>query len=281
MAHKKDSPKLTTGTLVLIQTLLVVIIVFQLFSIGAKLDNIAVSPTDGAAKGDDVPTEAAPTTAPTPTPTPTPTVQVSVDDDAMKGSPDAKVTIVEFSDYQCPYCERFYSQTLGQIEKNYIDTGKVKLVYRDFPLSFHPHAEKAAEAAECAGEQGKYWEMHNKLFDNQESLGVDNYKKWAGDIGLDQTKSSTNASIQERWQARSRRTSPTARATVCEGPLRSSSTGSSCPVPSPTLHSSRPSMLPWQQPTRALSFSFFFIFLILTEETFINKKYVFSKRKEG
>ena len=68
------------------------------------------------------------------------------------------------------------------------ETGKVKIVVRDFPLSFHPHAQKAAEAAECAGEQGNYWAMHDKLFGNQSSLGVDNYKEWAGELGLDQAR---------------------------------------------------------------------------------------------
>src|SRR3989338_6612792 len=94
-----------------------------------------------------------------------PRIQASADDDPVKGSADAKITIVEFSDFQCPFCARFYTETLPMIEKNYIDTGKVKLVYRDFPLSFHQNAQKAAEAAECAGEQVKYYEMHNMLFE--------------------------------------------------------------------------------------------------------------------
>lgn len=132
--------------------------------------------------------------APTPTPTPTPTpsadtrIKASVDDDAVMGSASAKVTIIEFSDYQCPYCGRFYSQTLPQIEDNYIKTGKVKLVFRDFPLSFHENAQKAAEAAECSGEQGKYYEMHNKLYANQGALAVDNLKQYAKDLGLDTAK---------------------------------------------------------------------------------------------
>ena len=111
-------------------------------------------------------------------------VQVSVDDDAVKGDSDAKVTIVEFSDYECPFCGRFYSDTLPQIRAQYVDTGKVKMVFRDFPLSFHPNAQKAAEAAECAGEQGKYWEMHDKLFDNQQALDVASLKSYAQQVGL-------------------------------------------------------------------------------------------------
>lgn len=119
-----------------------------------------------------------------------PSAQVSVDDDAVKGDANAPVTIIEFSDYECPFCERFYSDTLNQIQKEYIDTGKVKLVYRDFPLSFHANAQKAAEAAECAGEFGddKYYEMHDKLFEEGVSGGVDSYKQYAKDLGLDTTK---------------------------------------------------------------------------------------------
>lgn len=109
---------------------------------------------------------------------------VSMDDDAFEGEEDAPVTIIEFSDFECPFCGRFYTQTLGQIKENYIKTGKVKLVYRDFPLSFHANAQKAAEAAECAGEQGKYFEMHDKLFEEGVSGGVASFKQYAKDIGL-------------------------------------------------------------------------------------------------
>lgn len=106
------------------------------------------------------------------------------DDDHFKGDVDAPVVIVEFSDYECPFCTRFYEQTLSQIEKEYIDTGKVKFVYRDFPLGFHTQAQKAAEAAECAGEQDKYYDMHDKLFDNGVAGGVDSFKQFASEIGL-------------------------------------------------------------------------------------------------
>ena len=112
-------------------------------------------------------------------------LQVSTDDDAVKGEEDAQVTIIEFSDYECPFCQRFYSQTLTQIQSQYIDTGKAKLVYRDFPLSnIHPQAQKAAEAAECAGEQGKYYEMHDKLFENGVEGGIAGFKQYAQEIGL-------------------------------------------------------------------------------------------------
>lgn len=87
------------------------------------------------------------------------------------GQTSAKVTLIEFSDYQCPFCERHFSQTEGQLKKDYIDTGKVKFYYRDFPLSqIHPGAQKSAEAARCAGDQNKYWEYHDSLFQNQQSI---------------------------------------------------------------------------------------------------------------
>ena len=113
-------------------------------------------------------------------------VEASADDDAFKGDKNAPVTIIEFSDYECPFCTRFYTQTLVQIQKEYIDTGKVKFVYRDFPLGFHQNAQKAAEAAECAGEQDKYFELHDKLFDNGVAGGVASFKQFAGQIGLNQ-----------------------------------------------------------------------------------------------
>lgn len=87
------------------------------------------------------------------------------------GSTSAKVTLIEFSDYQCPFCARHFTQTEGQLKKEYIDTGKVKFYYRDFPLSqIHPGAQKAAEAARCAGDQNKYWEYHDLVFQNQTSI---------------------------------------------------------------------------------------------------------------
>jgi protein-disulfide isomerase len=104
--------------------------------------------------------------------------------DHVKGDANAPVTIVEWSDFECPFCARFYSDTLNQIEEEYIKTGKVKLVYKDFPLSFHPQAQKAAEAAECAGDQGKYWEMHDLLFDNGVQGGVASFKENAKTLGL-------------------------------------------------------------------------------------------------
>ncbi len=102
-----------------------------------------------------------------------------------KGATNAPVTIVEFSDFECPYCSKA-EETVGQVMKAY--EGKVRVVYRDFPLPFHPNAQKAAEAAQCAGEQGKYWEMHSKLFASQKALGVPALKGYAKELALDQGK---------------------------------------------------------------------------------------------
>jgi len=96
------------------------------------------------------------------------TVKISVDNDPIIGNPDAPITIIEFSDFQCPFCARFYTQTLPLIYEEYIEPGKVKLVFRDFPIqSIHPNALPAAVASECANEQGKFKEMHDILFENQ------------------------------------------------------------------------------------------------------------------
>jgi len=115
-------------------------------------------------------------------------VSINEDDDAVLGDKDAPITIIEFSDYECPFCGRHYQQTHSRIKSNYIDKGKVKLVFRDFPLSFHPNALPAAIAAECVREQGgdeAYWKMHDLTFQNQQELSVVNLKKWAQSIGYD------------------------------------------------------------------------------------------------
>src|SRR5262249_51303258 len=103
----------------------------------------------------------------------------------MRGDNTAPVTIIEFSDYQCPYCGRA-EPTMKKVLDSY--KGKVRLVYKEFPLPIHDHAAKASEAALCANDQGKYWEMHDKLFDNQGALDVDNLKLYARDLGLDAHK---------------------------------------------------------------------------------------------
>jgi len=104
------------------------------------------------------------------------------DSDPWIGGENAEVEIVEFSDFECSFCSRAVS-TVKQILSEYGD--RVRIVYRDFPLGFHANAQKAAEAAECADEQGRFWEYHDKLFENQRSLGVANLKRYASELGLD------------------------------------------------------------------------------------------------
>lgn len=102
--------------------------------------------------------------------------KVSLDDDPIMGDPNAPVTLIEFSDYECPFCQRHYQNTMPEIVKNYIDTGKVKLVFRDLPLSFHdPMATKAANAANCVKEQKGdtgYYSFHSSWFANTPSNGT-------------------------------------------------------------------------------------------------------------
>jgi protein-disulfide isomerase len=125
---------------------------------------------------------------------PTPELQVDPDDWHVLGSPDAPVTIVEYSDFQCPFCGRYVAETYPQIVENYVEAGQVRYVFRHFPLlSIHPEAQKAAEAAECAGEQGQFWEMHDALFEAQEQWSgnpsaVDQFKQLAGELELDQAQ---------------------------------------------------------------------------------------------
>lgn len=83
------------------------------------------------------------------------------------GDKNAKVTIIDFSDFECPFCRRFFEETFSKIKKDYIDTGKAVFYYRHFPLAFHPLAQPFAQASECANEQGKFWEMHDKIFQEQ------------------------------------------------------------------------------------------------------------------
>ncbi len=113
-----------------------------------------------------------------------PRVQVAATGPA-RGPEGAKITIVEFSDFECPFCGKA-EEAVSQVMEKY--AGKVRLVFRHFPLSFHPNAPKAAEASMCANEQGKFWEMHKQLFANRTALGVEDLKKHAGAIGLDQAK---------------------------------------------------------------------------------------------
>ena len=109
-------------------------------------------------------------------------------DPRVLGSASAPVTIIEFTDLQCPYCARFARDTWPLLRERYVDTGKVRFATRDLPLSSHAFALPAAVAARCAGQQGKYWEYREVLFGNQTLLGQDRYAELAARLGLDTTR---------------------------------------------------------------------------------------------
>lgn len=178
--------KSTYKTLIIGITLsLIVVAFFSGYTLGSQTVQPLVIQENPQAK----PSTPQPTQAP---PTEEKRVFISLSDDPVKGNPNAPVTMVEFSDFQCPFCERFFTQTLPQIQQNYVDSGKVKLVYRDFPLeSIHPNAKAASIAAECADDQKMFWQYHDKLFGGQAqwaslsaSDATNTFKQYATELGL-------------------------------------------------------------------------------------------------
>ena len=131
-----------------------------------------------------------------PTKQQSPPLKISEDNDPIIGNMDAEITIIEFSDFQCPFCARFHVQTLPTIMDEYINKGTVKLVFRDFPIqSIHPNALPASVAAECANEQGKFKEMHDLLFENQREWNNQNtndvistFNQYASKMNLEEEK---------------------------------------------------------------------------------------------
>ena len=129
-----------------------------------------------------------------PTKQQSPPLKISEDNDPIIGNMDAEITIIEFSDFQCPFCARFHVQTLPTIMDEYINKGTVKLVFRDFPIqSIHPNALPASVAAECANEQKKFKEMHDVLFEKQNKWSNQNiesvmntFSQYASDLGLEE-----------------------------------------------------------------------------------------------
>lgn len=115
-------------------------------------------------------------------------VSVTVAGLPFLGKENAPLTLVMFTDYQCPFCSRFESQTLPEIKKQYIDTGKLRFVVRDQSLPFHPNATKAAEATHCAEEQGKFWELREKLVTNGDKLDAKLLPDYAQQVGMDVSK---------------------------------------------------------------------------------------------
>ena len=134
-----------------------------------------------------------------PTNQPSIPLEISADNDPVIGNPDAPITIIEFSDFQCPFCARFHIQTLPTIMEEYIEKGSVKLVFRDFPIqSIHPNAVPASVAAECANEQGKFKQMHDILFEKQNEwsnletvYAIELFNQYSEQINLEQEQFSS------------------------------------------------------------------------------------------
>jgi protein-disulfide isomerase len=117
---------------------------------------------------------------------------VTIDDAPTKGNAAAKVTLVEVSDYHCPFCRRQNLQTMPQVLADYVNSGKVKYVFIDYPIAqLHPDAFKSHEAAACAGDQGKYWQMHDLLFTNTPARDASQLTANAGMLGVDTKKFET------------------------------------------------------------------------------------------
>lgn len=114
-----------------------------------------------------------------------PRISVSDDPSLKEGESSPGLVFVEIGDFQCPYCGQGARQIIPQVYDKFVRTGKVELVFLDFPLPMHPHAFKAAEAAACAGDQKMFWEMHHQLFGYQQALAPDQLPTYAEDLGLD------------------------------------------------------------------------------------------------
>jgi protein-disulfide isomerase len=114
--------------------------------------------------------------------------QLILGDAPFLGAANAPLVVVEFTDFECFFCQRFHAQTFGDLKKNYIDSGKIRYYSRDLPLDIHPSALRSAEAGQCAHEQGKFWAMHDQMQENPTKLDLDNLVSFATDLNLDAPK---------------------------------------------------------------------------------------------
>lgn len=166
--------------------ILIAAIVIAAFFLGSLTNKVATLGKNGSAQAGIAPT--APTGNPQVPQAPT-KVTVGIGHFPVLGDKNAKVTVVVFADLRCPYCEKFYTDTESQIIKDYVDTGKIKFAFRDYAF-LGPASTVAANAAECANEQGKFWEMYNYLYKNQppetdtSMYTVDNLTQIAGTLGM-------------------------------------------------------------------------------------------------
>lgn len=183
--HKLKLPEFSN----LVTPLLIVLLVVSAFLIGMFWTKVQMLEKGTAGQSTQAETTPA---APAPAPTALSSEkfeEVVRDAILVSGDENAPVKLVEFSDFECPFCGRFYSETLGQVEEEYVKTGKVAYYYRHFPLySIHPSAEGAALASECAREQGKFREMHDAIFENQTKISTSDLKGYAADLGFNTTQ---------------------------------------------------------------------------------------------
>jgi protein-disulfide isomerase len=165
---------------------LVVLVIIAAFFIGSLYTKVQMleKGTTNTAQNNNGQVAGTGNQAPQVQPTPGP-VDITIGSaDPILGNASAKITLVEFTDFQCPFCKSLADNAMVQVKKDYVDTGKAKLIVRNFPLPFHEFAQKSAEAAECAKEQNKFFVYYDKLFANQDKLTVDDLKKYAADLGL-------------------------------------------------------------------------------------------------
>ncbi len=200
MPTRRPQQKATIGSLLMnipLQTLgthvVYIVLLIAFLVIGYLVGNLfPLKETGKSVAADAAPTQANPNAAAPQAPAAPDPEQVKKDLKMghlpVKGNENAKVTMVEFSDFECPFCGRFYSETLSQLITEYVDTGKMKIYYRHYPLSFHPKAVPLAHASECANDQGKFWEMHDKIFENAATVATatdDTIKGWGAELGVD------------------------------------------------------------------------------------------------
>jgi protein-disulfide isomerase len=115
---------------------------------------------------------------------PVPTEPLSLDGAQLLGAKGAPVALIAFSDFQCPFCGKCERETLPELRKRYVEAGRVLFAFRQLPLAIHPFAEKAAEAANCAGREGKFWQLHDQLFAHQQELDEASVLKFAQSVGV-------------------------------------------------------------------------------------------------
>lgn len=130
-----------------------------------------------------------------PPPPPAPDENVNIEFPATggysMGKADAPLVFVEYTDFECPFCQQYHLNAFEQVKAQWVDTGKLRYISRDFPLDFHPNARRAAIAARCAADQGKYWELRNTMIRNADKLGGERISGYAKEIGLDVKKLET------------------------------------------------------------------------------------------